>query len=122
MLDYSELKDKGGLAPWPAMSELPFINVLSGDPQHRGRHDFGDFESRLQVGVWECSPGSFEYTYPGDEICTLLAGRIRVTDADGVAHEFSAGDSFFTTRGETVTWEVLETVRKVFHIHNRDGN
>ena len=121
MLDYAELKDKGGLEAWPAMSELPFIKILEGDPQHQGRFDHGGFTSRIQVGIWECTPGKFEYTYPGDEICTLLAGRITVTDADGKAHDFSAGDSFFTVAGETVTWEVHETIRKVFNIHNIEG-
>ena len=36
MLDYTELKDKGGLEPWPPMKELDFIKVLDGDPVHSG--------------------------------------------------------------------------------------
>lgn len=121
MLDYTELKDKGGLEAWPPMSDLPFVNVLDGDPQHKGRHDLGNFESSLQVGVWECTPGKFEYTYPEDEICTLLEGKIRVTDADGKTHEFGAGDSFYTDKGETVTWEVVETIKKVFLTSAKNG-
>ena len=30
MLDYTELKNKGGLAPWPEFDDLPFVKVLSG--------------------------------------------------------------------------------------------
>ena len=121
MLDYTELKNKGGLAPWPEFDDLPFVKVLSGEPKHNGRHDLGNFETRLQVGVWECSTGKFEYTYTGDEICTLLEGRVVITDTDGAAHHFAAGDTFFTQLGETVTWEVLEPVKKIFHIHNKEG-
>ena len=114
MLDYNELNNTDGLVAWPPFSDLDFINVLSGDPQHRGRHDLGTFDTPLQVGVWECTPGKFEYTYPDDEFCTLLDGHIKVTDADGNIHEFKTGDSFFTVQGEKVTWEVIETIRKVF--------
>jgi len=119
MLDYKKLKNSE-LSPWPNLTELPFVKVTSGEPQHQGRHDIGDFTSRLQVGVWECTPGTFEYTYPGDEICTLVSGSIDITDSQGDVHTFSAGDTFFTEQGETVTWQINETVRKVFQIHNKD--
>lgn len=121
MLDYNQLKNRGGLEPWPPMEDLPFVKVLSGNPKHFGRFDLGGFETRQMVGVWECTSGKFEYTYPGDEICTLLAGRIRVTEKNGTVHEYKAGDTFFTVKGETVVWEVLEKIRKIFFIHNVDN-
>ena len=121
MLDYTSLKDKGGLEPWPPMENLPFINDIKGNPLHSGRFDVGGFGMRTMVGVWECTPGSFEYTYPGDEICTLLAGRIRLTDEDGGSHEYTAGDTFYTRKGEVARWEVVETIRKIFFIHDPDS-
>jgi len=80
MLDYVTLKDEGGLEPWPPLGELPFVNVLEGNPEHQGRFDLGGFGMRTMAGVWQCTPGKFEYTYPGDEICTLLEGKIHVTE------------------------------------------
>ncbi len=77
MLDYVTLKDEGGLEPWPPLEELPFVNVLDGNPVHEGRFDLGGFGMRTMAGVWQCTPGSFEYTYPGDEICTLLQGKVK---------------------------------------------
>ena len=121
MLDYVQLKDEGGLEPWPPLNDLPFAEVLEGNPEHSGRFDLGDFGTRTMAGVWRCTPGKFAYTYPGDEICTLLAGKIRVTEQDGTAHTYSAGDIFCTSKGEQVTWEVLETVRKVFFIHDPEA-
>jgi len=121
MLDYTELKDKGGLVPWPTLEELPFVKVLSGNPVHSGRFDLGGFGVRTMAGVWQCTPGSFEYTYPGDEICTLIEGRISVVDEDGRTHEYGPGDTFYTRKGEVVMWTVIETVRKVFHIHDPDA-
>jgi uncharacterized cupin superfamily protein len=121
MLDYTMLKDEGGLTPWPPLRELDFVKVLDGDPVHSGRFDLGGFGKRTMVGVWECTPGRFEYTYPGDEICTLLAGRIQVVDEDGRSHEYGAGDTFYTRKGEVAIWTVLESVRKIFHIHDPDA-
>ncbi|MGR8949871.1 MAG: cupin domain-containing protein [Gammaproteobacteria bacterium] len=118
MLDYTDLKDKGGLEPWPPMEELPFINVLEGNPQHSGRFDEGGFGIRTQVGVWECTPGKFEYTYPGDEICTLFEGEISVVDEHGNTHEYRAGDTFYMRKGEVGIWTVRKTIKKVFFIHD----
>ena len=121
MLDYTELKNAGGLEPWPAMTDLPFVKVLTGDPVHTGRFDVGGFGVRTMVGEWSCTPGSFEYTYPGDEICTLLEGKILVKDEDGKMHEYNAGDTFYTRKGEVATWEIVETIRKIFFIHDPDA-
>lgn len=121
MLDYTELKDKGGLLPWPPLESLPFAKVISGKPTHSGRFDLGGFGCRTMAGVWEGTPGKFEYTYPGDEICTLLSGKLRVTDQSGKVHNYKAGDTFFTRKGEFAVWEILETVRKVFFIHDIDA-
>ncbi len=121
MLDYTKLKSWEGVEAWPPFDDLPFVTTLEGNPQHSGRFDHGGFGARTMVGVWECTPGKFEYTYPGDEICTLLEGHIRVTEGDGSVHDYKAGDSFFTVKGETVTWEVLEKIRKIFFIHDIDG-
>lgn len=122
MLDYTELKDKGGLEPWPPMKELDFIKVLDGDPVHSGRFDVGGFGKRTMAGVWQCTPGRFEYTYPGDEICTLLEGRIQLVCEDGKTHHYTVGDTFYMRKGEVATWTVIETIRKIFHIHDPDSN
>ena len=121
MLDFTELKDAGGLAPWPPMADLPFIKVTKGDPEHSGRFDVGGFGVRTMVGEWLCTPGSFEYTYPGDEFCTLLEGKVRIKCEGGKMHEYNAGDTFYTRKGEVAHWEVVETVRKIFLIHDPDA-
>ncbi len=121
MLDYNEFKDGGELEAWPPFGEMSFVKVLEGNPEPAGRFDVGGPETRTMVGVWQCTPGKFEYTYPGDEICTLLAGRIRLTDEDGKVHEYTAGDTFYTRKGEVAVWEVIETMRKIFFVHNADA-
>ena len=122
VLDYTELKDEGGLEAWPGFDELPYAKTVEGDPVQSGRFDSGGLGMRTMTGVWACTEGSFEYTYPGDEICTLLEGRIRLVSADGESHEFTAGDTFYNSKGEVWNWTVIEPVRKIFHIHDPDSD
>ncbi|MCL5735727.1 MAG: cupin domain-containing protein [Actinobacteria bacterium] len=113
--------NRADLEPWGTIADLPNAKALDGNPAHSGRCDVGDFETRQMVGEWVCAPGKFEYTYAGDEFCTLLSGRVRLTNESGVTREFTAGDSFFAMRGEVLIWEVVEEVHKVFFEYNADN-
>jgi uncharacterized protein len=46
----------------------------------------------------------------------ILAGRMTVTPDGGEPLEISAGDTAFFPRGWAGTWEIHETIRKVFVI------
>ena len=46
----------------------------------------------------------------------LVAGRMTVTPDGGEASELSAGDMAVFPRGWTGTWDIHETVRKVYAI------
>ncbi len=116
MIDFKQSSEQSGIEAWPPLAEIG-ANILSGDPQQSGRVDFGSLEGPLISGVWECTPGKFEITYPWGELATLLKGRITVTDADGRAVTYEPGDSFFVAQGQRVTWEIHEAVRKCFFIH-----
>lgn len=70
----------------PPMERLPFINVLEGDPIYSRRFDVENFGTRTMIGVLECTPRKFEYTYPDDEICTLLHEKIQLICEDGKVH------------------------------------
>ena len=121
MLDYTELKEEGGLVLWPPTKELPSINVPEGDPIHSGRFDVGNFCMRTMIGIWECTLGKFEYTCRDDEICKLLRRRIQLICEDGKVHDYLAGDTFYTRKGEVATWIVIQTVKKIFSIHDLDS-
>lgn len=77
------------------------------------RLDAGDLSGPYAVGIWGVEKGEFELTYGASEFVTILEGRVIVTQG-GKSHELKAGDSFFTPKGETVHWKVLEDVRKSF--------
>jgi uncharacterized cupin superfamily protein len=107
----------GPLEPWG-----PRSGADVGDPQTSGIEFYAAADPdapRVQVGVWECTPGGWSITdRPDTETMVLLAGRIRITDADGTEHALGAGDVFVLPKGWSGRWDVLETVRKVYVIND----
>ncbi|MDE0006216.1 MAG: cupin domain-containing protein [Rhodospirillaceae bacterium] len=95
------------LDPWPHE-----------DIDHRGKVLFRDPKKRYSVGVWQCEPAKFTVPYAGTESCHVLAGRATLTnEATGESVTLEAGDHFFIGFGETITWEVHETFRKVYAMY-----
>ena len=69
----------------------------------------------LESGVWEASVATWtEDDYPVEEVCVMLAGHLRLTDADGVAHDLRQGDAFHLPKGWSGTWDVVEDMRKFY--------
>lgn len=73
-------------------------------------------DSGALAGIWEAGPHLERVDCDYDELCHLLAGQVRLTDAEGVSRVFGAGDSFVVAAGFSGTWENLTPVRKVFFI------
>ncbi|MEM7196443.1 MAG: cupin domain-containing protein [Pseudomonadota bacterium] len=103
------------LESWPRPAESPGYTVLRGDPQTDGCFIQGNNTTPTRLGIWRCTEGTFEVTERGDELQTLIKGRLRLTGEDGVTHEYGPGDSIFTRKGERVIWDIRETVEKVFY-------
>ena len=51
------------------------------------------------------------------EFCTVLSGRVALTDPDGSVQEFGAGDSYIVPKGFEGRFEVLETLRKIYVLY-----
>ncbi len=120
MLDFSQSKSQSGIEPWPPLAEIG-ANVLEGDPQQSGRVDFGSMETPIISGVWECTQGKFQISYPWNEMATILEGSVTITDASGNAVTYNPGDSHFAVKGEQVTWNITSPkVRKCFFIYTGD--
>ena len=75
-----------------------------------------DDESILS-GVWECAPCREEIeAYAVNELMHVLSGSVTLTDAEGRAETYTAGDTFFVPKGTKCTWEITETLRKFYMI------
>jgi uncharacterized cupin superfamily protein len=70
----------------------------------------------FRTGFWAADPGRADIAYTKDELCTLLEGEVRITDAAGHAETYVAGDSFVIPKGFTGVWETVKPVRKFFAV------
>ncbi len=103
-----------GLEFW---GHLESENIVAGNPVESGHNYFTDNTGQLTAGVWECTPCTSEIdSYPVDEFCFILSGTVVITDADGHAETFKAGECFVVPKGLKCTWHMPETTRKYYVI------
>ncbi|MET8053017.1 MULTISPECIES: cupin domain-containing protein [unclassified Streptosporangium] len=76
---------------------------------------FGGAASSYTGGFWTGEPGAVRFdSWPYDEICVILKGRVAVQDAAGRRKEFGAGESFHIPQGFRGDWITMEPSAKVF--------
>ena len=93
----------------------PRAGADTGDPQTAGATIYASEDGRIAVGIWECTPGGWAISdRPDTEICTILAGRGTIADADGTVHELSVGTVITLPRGWSGRWDIAETLRKAY--------
>jgi uncharacterized cupin superfamily protein len=101
--------------PLPATG--PRAGADAGDPQTSTLVFRAGDERAPEVGVWECTPGSWTIeNRPDAEVCVILSGRARMTDEGGEPVEIGPGDTLVLPRGWSGRWEILEPLRKIFVI------
>lgn len=122
MLKFEHQQSFDDLEDWPFDNAQSNYKILRGNPVASGRIDRGSNEGQHRMGVWRCSEGAFECTELGDELQTIISGRLILTRVGGKSIECGPGDSVYTEKGERVIWDVQQTVTKVFFTYNCDGD
>lgn len=92
--------------------------ILSGDPRQLVWNHYSDPTGQFHAGIWQGEAGAWRVQYDAheEELCTLLEGRVRITDEQGQVCEFASGASFVVPGGFRGTWENLGRVRKVYAV------
>jgi uncharacterized protein len=67
-----------------------------------------------ETGIWQCTAGPSYWVQEENEFIYLLSGSLTVTPDGGKPATFGAGDSAMFPRGWRGTWDLHETVRKVY--------
>lgn len=68
-----------------------------------------------EVGLWKCAPGPSRWVFDGaSEAITILSGRMTVAEDNGQTHEVKAGDTVVFPSGWSGTWEIHETIFKIY--------
>jgi uncharacterized cupin superfamily protein len=73
-------------------------------------------DGEASAGIWQCGPGPSRWTLETNEVIYLVAGRMTVTPEGGEPAGIGVGDMAVFPKGWTGTWELHETVRKVYSI------
>lgn len=100
-------------APEPA--DAAPERVLAGSGVARAWNAFSDPAGRFHAGIWQAEPGAISVSYTETELCVLIEGRVRLTDAAGSA-EFGPGEAFVIAAGFRGSWESIGRVTKVYAI------
>jgi len=72
--------------------------------------------SGQETGIWQCTAGPSYWVQEENEFIYILSGSLTVTPDGGKPVTFGAGDSAMFPRGWRGTWDLHETVRKVYAI------
>ena len=110
LIDFATLAGPEATAPAAA-------NVIAGDPRQQIWNAFSAPEGRFHVGRWASTAGLWRINYTERELCHILTGIVRLTDAAGRQQTFRAGDTFLIDKGFSGTWEVLEACSKLYAIY-----
>jgi uncharacterized cupin superfamily protein len=73
-------------------------------------------DGELSAGIWQCGPGPSHWTLETNEVIYLVAGKMTVTPDGGAPTVVSVGDVAVFPKGWSGTWNIHETVRKVYSI------
>ncbi len=103
--------------PAPTESAPAADRVRSGDPRQLIWNLLSSADGHFHVGEWASGVGTWEVQYSEFELCHILAGLVRVSDAGGPSRLYRAGDTFVIPSGFRGTWEVIEPCRKIYAIY-----
>jgi uncharacterized cupin superfamily protein len=105
-------------APPPEASAPAAERLVAGDPRQLTWNRYSDPTGQFHAGIWQGEAGAWRVQYDAheEELCTLLEGRVRLTDAAGRTREFAAGASFVVPGGFRGVWENIGRVRKVYAV------
>jgi uncharacterized cupin superfamily protein len=100
----------------PEHSLPPAERIVSGNPAQQVWNHYSDPTGQFHAGVWQGEAGAWRVQYDEheDELCTLIEGQVRLTDAAGNVQEFAAGDTFVVPGGFRGIWENRTRVRKIY--------
>lgn len=71
--------------------------------------------SKVDLGFWECSPGSFQTVRQGvNEVILVLEGRGTLVSRTGQRLDHKAGDIVLSPNGWSGVWEIHEHSKKQY--------
>ena len=105
------------LAQTPLGRFAPKPTTLEGDQQEAAVSLWTSADGRVDIGIWECTPGRFSADRSkSSEFCHFLSGEVEMTHADGSKERLGPGDAINLPLGWKGEWRVSSQVRKIYVI------
>lgn len=91
---------------------------ISGDePVQYDNILFTNDAGNMFVGMWDSTAFVSEMKpFPSHEMVQLLEGEVTITEENGTAHDFKAGDAFFIPQGTVCSWKADGYIKKYYSI------
>ena len=94
----------------------PF-EINTDKPVQRDNILFTNDAENMFVGMWDSTAFVSEMKpFPCHEFVQLLEGEVTITEGDGTAHQFKAGDAFFIPEGCVCSWKTTDYIKKYYSI------
>jgi hypothetical protein len=87
---------------------------LEGSSHSSGLLLYKSADGQVESGLWQCTPGRWRLSIPGDELCYFQAGRSRYVSDKGETINVVAGNLVHFEPGWSGECTVLETVRNTY--------
>lgn len=87
--------------------------IVSGQPVARAGLHSESAAQNTSTNIWECTAGSFWWTFYDEETVVILEGCVHVTTEDGSRRSLKAGDIAFFARNSKALWEIDDYVKKI---------
>ncbi len=109
---------EGAVTTHETTAELTQADQVPDSPtQERDRELFRNAHGNMTAGLWDTGPFTSEMgPFPHHELCHVTGGEAILTEPDGTAHTFRAGDTFFIPKGANCAWHVTEYMKKYYVI------
>lgn len=87
--------------------------IVDGAPFARATELMRSEDQTAYTVVWDCTAGTFDWTYRFDETIHIVEGSIILSDAGNPPQRLGPGDVVFFPKGSQVRWKVEGYVKKV---------
>jgi len=93
--------------------------AVEGNPMEAAQALWTSPDGKVEIGVWECTPGRFTTRRDGNsETCHIVSGRISLHEEGGRTQEVRPGEVLVLANGWRGEWTIHEKTRKLYIIHH----
>jgi uncharacterized cupin superfamily protein len=87
--------------------------IVAGAPRARAGLHSESIDGRTSTNIWDCTAGSFWWTFHNEETVVILEGSVKVTSQSGALRVLRPGDIAYFAKDSRAFWEIETYVRKI---------